>query len=190
MRYNNKLIFSGGVQKQASTDFFISCIQRYNTWGKEILKTIFFRCSLKIRGLPGGSDEEPSRLQSRGQKKWNTTEPLSTHTHWKADLPGPWVHTTSNFYWNHGAVLKNLLLDRKRSLKGFRGSDMDHLTGDIKYTTYSIFWIFCPFEQWGLVWRGFSTLLGKGITMKLYWNKKRPGHRLENALAGEIRASN
>ena len=80
MRYNNKLIFSGGVQKQASTDFFISCIQRYNTWGKEILKTIFFKCSLKIRGLPGGSDEEPSRLQSRGQKEWNTTEPLSPHT--------------------------------------------------------------------------------------------------------------
>lgn len=134
MRHNDKLMFSEGVQKQVSTDFFIRCIQRYNIWGKEILKTISFRCSLKIRGFPGGSDEEPSRLQSMGSRRAGHGR-ATNHTHTETQArQGPdstQPHTSTLAVY--GAGPENLQSDRKRSLKGVRGSDTDHLTGGKVY---------------------------------------------------------
>lgn len=109
-------------------------------WGKEILKTISFRCLLKIRGFPGGSEEEPSRLQATGSRRvghGRATNQAHTGTQARQgpDSTQPQMSTETVYV----AGLENLWSDRKRSLKGIRGSDTDHLTGGIRYTGGSIF---------------------------------------------------
>lgn len=52
MLHNNKLTFSEGFLYQDFTNFFISCIQRYKKFWKEILETISFKYLLLKADLP------------------------------------------------------------------------------------------------------------------------------------------